>query len=278
VRTRILTIVLAAVLGLFGVVAVVAYAHQSNQRAVSGLNPKTVMVAKSEIPAGTPLSKAWNDHLLGTEKEPISSFSDSQPPAPVAAHNGSQVVSANVPSGQILLQNMLTTASNASQGGGGLPLQSNLTAVTVNLCLDEAVGEYATADTNVAVFDTVIPKVNVQRTCDAQRQTLNAGQLKLAKTFLVLPSVRVLAIGQNAHAQSASQNDIATAATDPPASSASSSSSSSGEVLVTLAVNQQEAEQLIKIEELGLPYLALLGSNAPKMVPGPSDPFFNQQP
>ena len=48
-----LTITLAAVLGLLGVVAVVAYAHQANQRAVAGLKAETVLVAKFAIPAGT---------------------------------------------------------------------------------------------------------------------------------------------------------------------------------------------------------------------------------
>jgi pilus assembly protein CpaB len=270
VRTRMLTIVLAAVLGLFGVVAVVAYAHQANQRAVAGLQAETVMVANAAIPAGTSLSQVRKEHLLTAEEVPVKSLST---PPVNSSTDGHLVTTADVAKGQLLLLNMLGNSADASQNGSSLPLKPNLIAVTVNLCLDEAVGEYATANTYVAVFDTVVPKTAPQRTCDAQRATLPPGLQQQATTLLVLPSVQVLAVGQNANAQSTSQNNISTATVDPASSSATSSSSSSGEVLVTLAVNEKQAEQLIKIEQLGLPYLALLGSNA-HMVPEYPDPFY----
>jgi Flp pilus assembly protein CpaB len=272
VRTRILTIVLAAVLGLLGVVAVVAYAHQANQRAASGLKPVTVFVAAKAIPPNTSLYQAQRHGMLTPQTVPKSDASNAV--QAVTAKNGNLVTTATVSKGQLLLLTMLGNSATASRNGGGLAnLKPTLVAVTVNLCLDEAVGEYATANTYVAVFDTVVPKTAPQRTCDAQRATLPPGLQQQATTLLVLPSVQVLAVGQNANAQSTSQNNISTATADPPSSSATSSSSSSGEVLVTLAVNEKQAAQLIKIEQLGLPYLALLGSNA-HMVPEYPDPFY----
>jgi pilus assembly protein CpaB len=266
-----LTIVLAAVLGLFGVVAVVAYAHQANQRAVAGLKAEPVLIAAQSIPAGTSLNKAQRAGWLISETVPASSATDAV--HSVNKQNRGLVTTASVPKGQLLLMNMLGNSADAAQNGSNFNLPSKLIAVTVNLCLDEAVGEYATAGSRVAVFDTVVPKVSAQRTCDAQRQTLNAGQMEQAATLLVLPSVQVLAVGQNAAAQNTSQNDISTATADPPSSS---SSSSSGEVLVTLAVNQAEAEKLIQIEELGMPYLGLLGQTA-KTAPGNRVPLFQPQ-
>ena len=56
-RTRLLTITLAAVLALLGAVAVLAYVRQANERAVNGLKAETVMVANGAIPAGTSLGK-----------------------------------------------------------------------------------------------------------------------------------------------------------------------------------------------------------------------------
>ena len=268
-RTRILTIALAAVLGLLGVVAVVAYAHRANQRAVAGLNPATIWIADNAIPAGTSLKTAKGDGSLISETVPAKSAAADAVQS-VNSHNEHMRVSTSMVKGQELFQSMLTSTYSASQGGG-LGLKSDLIAVTVNLCLDEAVGEYATANTNVAVFDTVLPRKPAQRTCDAQRQAVSGGDLAQAETLLVLPSVQVLAVGQDAAAQSTSQNDISTTTVDPASSSASSSSS--GEVLVTLAVNQAQAEQLIKIEELGMPYLGLLGQTA-KTVPDKNDPLF----
>ena len=105
-----LTIALAAVLGLLGVVAVVAYAHQANQRAVAGLQAETVMVAKGAIPAGTSLNRAQREGLLSTEKVPVSSLSTAAVHS-VTSFNGSKVVSATVATNQILLDNMLVPAA-----------------------------------------------------------------------------------------------------------------------------------------------------------------------
>ena len=259
-----LTITLAAVLGLLGVVAVVAYAHQANQRAVAGLKAETVLVAKFAIPAGTSLDKAQNGHLLGTEKMPVSSFSKSAPAVQkVTATNGGQVVSATVAPGQVLLTNMLTSANNATAAGSFL-IPPGMIAVTVYMCISEAVADYVTPGSDVAVFNTLVSATGVQRTCETQHQNLSARQIisKITNrggsaTLLVLQKAEVLAVGQNPAAHSAPGGSSATATADP-----SSTSSPAGSVLVTLAVNQDDAERLILIDEVGLPYMALLGPSS----------------
>jgi pilus assembly protein CpaB len=269
-----LTIVLAAVLGLFGVVAVVAYAHQANQRALAGQHVQHVFITTQSIPADTKLSKAEKKGWLTPEKVPVKNATDAVNAA--NTQNGQLVTIASVPRGQMLLQAMVGNSADASLNRNGLSgLPSTLSAVAVNVCLDEAVAEYATPGTRVAVFDTIvkIPGSGPQRTCDAQRQTLSAGALAQAETLLVMTNIQVLAVGQNPNVQNTSSSNIGAATADPISSASSSSSSSSGEVLVTLAVNQAEAEQLIKIEELGMPYLAVLGQTA-KMTPGAKNPLF----
>src|ERR1700733_14072421 len=128
-----LTITLAVVLGLLGVVAGVAYAHQANQRAVAGLKAETVMVAKGVIPAGTSLKTAEEGSLLGTEKVPRTSLST---PAvrSVSSTNG-QVVSANVAKGQILLRNMLGPASAVNEQSSSFLIPKGMVAVTVDMCI-----------------------------------------------------------------------------------------------------------------------------------------------
>ena len=253
-----LTIVLAAALGLFGVVAVVAYANHANERAVAGQKAETVVFATNMIPAGTSLSQARKANWLSTEEVPASSLST---PPVTSSTSGHLVFNSAVPTGQVLLQNMLTTASNASFGASSLPVPAKDVAVTVNMCVAEAVASYLTRGSHIAVFDTIASKGStVQRSCDAQHQILNANAIanNAAETRLVLPNAEVLAVGQNPAAQGTSQANTPTATADP----ASSAASSNTELLVTVAVTQEEAEKLILIDEVGMPYMALLGSQA----------------
>ena len=270
-----LTITLAAVLGLLGVVAVVAYAHQANQRAVAGLQDETVVVAKGAIPAGTSLKNAAKEKLLGTEKLPVRSL----PPNAVhsvSSATGPMFTTASVAPGQVLLQNMLTSTANGTTTGVSPPEGS--IAVAVEMCVGEAVADYPTPGSYVAVFDTVASKGSqIQRSCDPQHQILNANVIQNggAYTLLVLPKAEVLAVGQNPSAQNTSSSNSATATADP--ATADSSSSTSGEVLVTLAVKQADAEKLILIEEVGMPYMALINPTDNLSLTGPVK-LFSQLP
>jgi pilus assembly protein CpaB len=261
VRTRLLTITLAAVLALVGVVAVTAYVRQANVRAVNGLKAETVLFAKAPITAGTSLTQAQHGGLLGTEKVPESSLTTAAVQS-VTAANGHKVVTSAVAQGQILLQNLLgTSASNVSASGFVVP--SGDMAVSVSLCEPEDVADYVTPGSDVAVFDTLIvltPGQQVTPSCDSGHPAFGSSFVQNTNdvsTVLVLSSVEVLAVGENSGSQSTSGSGTAT---DP-----GSSSSSSGDVQVTFAVNEQEAQKLILLQEVGIPYLALLGSKVPQL-------------
>ncbi len=270
-KARLLTITLAVVLAMLGVVAVLAYARQANERAVNGLKAQTVLMAAGAIPAGTSLSAAQHENLLSTEKLPDSSLST---PAvrSVTSANERLVVSGPVAKGQVLLQNMLTSAASVT-ASGNFVIPSGMVAVTVNLCVSEAVAGYVTPGADVAVFDTLTPG-NVQRTCDAQHLSIPGGQIRssnVATTLLVLRKAEVLAVGQNPSNPGTSGNVAVT--TDPD----SSSSSQEDEVLVTLAVDQADAERLILTAEVGLPYMALLGPESSTAFAPPVN-LFQEQP
>jgi pilus assembly protein CpaB len=255
VKTRVLTITLAAVLALVGVVAVTAYVRQANERAMNGQKPVTVYWAKAPIAAGTSLSAANKAGLLATETEPASSFSTAAVESVTAAKG--KVLTGAVPEGQVLLQNMLGSASSVTSSGGFI-VPSGDVAVSVDMCVPEDVADYVNPGSDVAVFDTLVLLPSGQQmtpSCSSGHPASSSGVVtntSLASSVLVLPSVEVLAVGQNPGSQSTSGSSGT--ATDP-------ASSSSGDVLVTFAVNQNEAQQLILLQEIGIPYLALLGQN-----------------
>jgi pilus assembly protein CpaB len=273
-KSRLLTITLAAVLAMLGVVAVLAYVRQANERAVNGLKAETVMVANGAIPAGTSLSKAQQEHLLSTEKVPDSSLTTPAVQS-VTAANEHLVMSSAVAKGQVLLQNMVASAASVTANGGFL-IPSGMQAVAINMCIPEAVAGYLTPGSRVDVYNTIASSNQIQRTCDTSRSFISGSGIadnKFNTTLIVLKNAEVLAVGQNPATPSTSGDNSATVTTDP----SSSSSSSQDEVLVTLAVNQADAERLILIGEVGLPYMALLGSNANTAFTPPVNLFQPQQ-
>jgi pilus assembly protein CpaB len=268
-KRRVLTVVLAALLAVVGAAAVLAYVRQANNRAVAGLKAESVLEALSPISAGTTLGQAKSQGLLTSVKIPQGSLTG-VPVLAVNARNRKLVFSTAVGQGGLILQSMINTS--ASVGANGvLIIPTGMVAVTVEMCPWEAVAEYVTAGSNVAVFDTYIvgksPKgqgaQSVQRSCDVSHQASFVG----VNTRIVLTRAQVLAVGpSSASAQSSSTGFAATA------SAGSAGSQSTDPVMVTLAVSQADAERLIQIDEVGLPYMALL-SNTSKTAFDPNTPL-----
>jgi pilus assembly protein CpaB len=266
-KRRLLAIALAALLAVLGMAAVVAYVHKANDRAVNGLKADTVMYARVAIPADTQLRVAQKQGLLASEKVPVGSLTSPGVPS-VTAANGHMVLGTNVAKGQLLLQNMLASAGSVTPSSGGFVIPGHLVAVTMLMCIQEDVANYVTPGSFVAVFDTYAlgKGSQIQRTCDVGHQVTasptTANPLGGVGTSIVLTKVQVLAVGENPNAPGGSSGNT---------SALAASSSSSESVLVTLAVDQADAERLIMIAELGLPYMALLGPNSKTAFDGPSN-------
>jgi len=266
-KRRILTIVAAVVLAAVGTVSVLAYVHQANNRAVEGLKAVSVVVAKGSIPSGTPAGQAMRDGLLANQTLPAGSVPVDAVRS-ITPNIAGLVTSSPVQSGQLLTRAMLVSASQVT---GGVAIPRGMIAVTIQMCLPEAVAGYVTAGAHVAVFDTFSTKsIDVQETCNASHQVQANGTLH---TAMVLPNVEVLSVGQApASSQASSSEGALTGA-------AASSASSQGAVMVTLAVKQPDAERLIQLDEAGLPYLALLTpSSVTSLDPRQPAPLIQQLP
>jgi pilus assembly protein CpaB len=246
-KRRVLTIVLAVALAVLGTIAVLVYVNQADARAVSGQKAVTVLVASKTIPSGTTASDAKAS--LRTETLPASSVS-SDAVAEITVDQDSLVTSTDLSPGQLLLKSMLVPAA---QAGGGLAIPEGKVAVTITLCKAEVVAGNVRVGSQVAVFGTVVTggDAAAQSNCTGKhKQQLGT----VSNTRVVVPKVQVLAVGP---ASSASQDD--SKATN---AEAGSSSTQNDMTLVTLAVNQDDAERLILLTQTGLPYLAVHGPNA----------------
>jgi pilus assembly protein CpaB len=264
---RLLTIALAALLAVFGAVAVLAYVRQANDRAVNGLKAETVMVAGGAIPAGTSLREAQGENLLTTEKVPVGSLS-AEPVQSVTDANEHLVVSANVAKGYVLLQNMLAKAGTLTAGSNGpvLPLPKGDIEVTMEMCLDADVAGYVQPGSYVAVFDTVASAGVIQYSCTTHQPPSGKGRIV---TSVVVARVEVLSVTP-ASSQGTS-SATAQVASDP--ANPASPVASAGEVLVTLAAtNQAQAESLMLVSNAGDPTFGLLATGSVTRV---DDPFIN---
>jgi pilus assembly protein CpaB len=252
-KRRVLTIVLAVTLALLGTLAVLAYVNQADARAVEGQKAVTVLVADKAIPSGTAAGEAKSS--LRKETLPAASVS-SDAVAEITAAQNSLVTSAALSPGQLLLKSMLVPATQAT---GGLAIPDGKVAVTITLCGPEAVAGNVRAGSEVAVFGTVVAggtgDVTAQPNCTGQhKQQIGKG---IGNTRVVVPKLRVLAIGPASSATP--QTD---AGTTNSALTQGAASAQSAMTLVTVAVNQDDAERLILLTQTGLPYLALLGPSA----------------
>jgi pilus assembly protein CpaB len=252
-KRRILTIALAVALAAVGTVAMLAYVHQANNRAVQGLKAVDVIVAQSAIPSGTQVGQAMRAGQLASQKLPAASV-PANAVRSISPDLAGLVTSATVQSGQLLLRPMLVAATQVT---GGVAIPRDMVAVTIQICLPEAVAGYITAGSEVAVFDTYSSKsLDVQETCNVSHQVLAAGAVH---TTVIMPRVEVLSVGP---APAGGQGTSSGSSGGLSGGSASSATSSQNVVLVTLAVRQADAERLIQLDEAGLPYLALLTPNS----------------
>jgi len=258
-KRRVLTIVLAVALAVLGTGAVLAYVDRADARAVAGQQAVTVLVVDKAIPSGTAAKDAKAS--LRTETLPASSVS-ADAVTEITPPQEDLVTSSDLSQGQVLLKSMLVTAAEATNG---LVIPKGQVAVTMALCTAEVVAGNVKTGSDVAVFGTIVAgssgDVSAQPNCTGQhKQQLGKATggncTCISNTRVVVPKVRVIAIG--AAASAAAQEDSKTT----NSSFSQGSGAQNDMTLVTVAVNQDDAERLILLTQTGLPYLALLGPSA----------------
>jgi len=251
---RLLTIVLAIVLAVIATGAVLLYVKGADQRYFDRHKAVSVLVAKQQVPAGTQAGTALTDGLLGVEKLPAFSVPSDAVRA-ITPDLKSLVLSGELPSGELLLKPMLVTALAAHTG---LAIPPGMVALSLQFCLARDVAGYVQPGSQVAVFNTFVsgPPGSATQGCNGINVQKGVTGVHVR---LVLPNVKVLAAGA---AAATTGTTGATATSTSFSQSSSAQASSTTIMLVTVAVNQLDAEKLIHLDEVQVPYLALVTSSS----------------
>jgi pilus assembly protein CpaB len=150
----------------------------------------------------------------------------------------------------MLLSPMLSTSV---QTAAALPIPAGMVAVTLQFCVQQAVANYVTPGSQVAIFNTFVNGKSTGGACSVGSATSGSGA-DAPHARLVLPKVLVLAVGEGTAAPPSSTTTTA----DGPATGSGAATPST--IYLTMAVTQADAETLIELGESGSPYLALLTS------------------
>ena len=255
---RIVAAAVAVVLALVAGVAVLLYVRTADARALAGQQAVKAYIASDSIPAGTTLQQALDDGLLRPELValkgvPAGALQDRD------IEDGLRAVG-DISAGEIVLADRF---GDEVAVAGRLVVPEGKLAVTVELTDPAKVGQFLVVGSRITVFDTF----NVQE-ADPDGVTPAGDHLQdrheyTRATRVLLPEVEVLAIGQTTTKQTISDSgaDTEQTAVQQPVTTTQTVT------LVTVAVDQSQAEKLVHGIHTGTLYFALRGTDL-EIVPG----------
>ncbi len=254
---RITTISAALVLALLGTLLVVVYVGRADARALDGVQTVTVMVAKEPLKKGQTVKSAQDAGLLTTETLPRKAV-PATAIAKLQATDAALVFASDVTQGEILQRPRLVAKVEPPNR---LVIPAGKLAVTVALEDPARVSNFVTVGSNIAVFDsyTVFEGNDGGRWTPSGNGLADGFDLNKA-TRVLLPKVQVLAVGDSFRKEEPKKEESEAAAA-PAAGDVT-------QTLLTVAVDQREAEKLIHGTQTGTLYLGLLDTYEVKPGPG----------
>lgn len=271
---RIVLLTAALLMALVGTGAVFLYVRDADKRALADRDPVSVLVAKGTIPAGMTAQEASTKGLLRPqdlprEAVPLSALSD-------VTSIRDEVAISDIFAGEILLRPKF----NTTQATGALTIPAGKIAVSVELSDPARVAGFVVPGAEVAVFQTYdIEEVTLDAngnpvqdaapaaatvavtpaSASASAAPAGAGNKtvvrpKVAKsTATILARVPVIAVGTTSLRPSSLTKQ------------AQNTAGKEGEVtftILTLGVDQEEAERLVQAANTGGLYFGLLNNSS----------------
>jgi len=228
---RTLLLLAALVVAAVGTGLIFVYVHNINDRALADQKPQQILIAKTEIPAGTSVQDAASKGAfqqvdMAKKYVATGALSDTTPIA-------DQVALAPIFPGQQVLSQMFGAAGSTS----ALPIPANDMAISVQLTDPARVAGFVEPGSSVSIFATVNP---------------STGGATTQATQLLLPRVQVIAVGPT----------TTTSQTTTNTQTGQTNVEQISRAILTLAVTQQEAQQVIFAQGQGQLYFALLTPNS----------------
>lgn len=228
---RLVAILAAAFVALLGVSATLLYARSADTRAVQGLTPEPVFVAKQMVPSGTVLKDALSSELivrttLPAKAVPVGALTD------VTSANASLLALSDIQPGEYIQSSRFGTTP---LGTAAITVPKGQLAVSIALDDSARVGTFLTPGSRVVLYDTW--SVSSASTSDIDKK----------QTRALFDDVLVIAVGQ---------------ASLTPSASAGGDQQQSGGTLVTLALTPADALKLVQAVKTGELYAALRGGDA----------------
>jgi pilus assembly protein CpaB len=241
-RQRILMTVVAVILALVGTAAVYSYVRHADDRAVAGEQPVAVLIVDKLIPAGTSARAVKAGGYVHTDRVPAASVPHGSVKT-IGARWGSDVATAAIRPGQVVLRPMFGAKVPTTSG---LAIPKGKVAVSVELTTSGDVAGYVQPGSQIAVFDTFI--LMDGKDVPSGSSTSSGDKSDNWATKLLLPRVDVLAVSQAAPQSAKTGLD--------------NTNGSQQTLLVTVALDQTDAERLIHVAQTGKPYAALLSDTS----------------
>jgi pilus assembly protein CpaB len=235
---RTILLIAALVVAALGTALVFMYANRADERAQAGAAQVEVLVATSEIATGTTgaaVAESGNVELrtLPAASVPPGALSDLAPVADL-------ITISTIFPGQVLIQPMFGTQQQAA---GGLTLPEGKVAVAITLGDPQRVAGFVNPGSEVAIFRTGVPPVTAgEEAADATAPT--------AETNVLLDRVQVIAVGPTTISSTTTTDGQTTNTEAIPTA------------ILTLALDQEQAQKVILSTTDGAMYFALLDENS----------------
>ncbi|GHD04490.1 Flp pilus assembly protein CpaB [Zhihengliuella salsuginis] len=234
-NSRLIGGIVALVLAVVGAILLLNYVRGADERAQAGLDPQEVLVASSDIEAGTSVAE------LGDHLEPATLPANAVADGAVSELDTAdgRVLAQPLLAGEQLLDDKLVDPADQLEAGT-VPVPEGLQEVTVALDPARVVGGKIRAGDRVAVFG------NYELLIEGGETTSSRDQ----RTKLLMEQVLVTAI-QIAPAEQQEQTVDGVSALP------------TGSAFVTFAVSTDQAGQIIFTQDFGLTWLAKQHEDAP---------------
>lgn len=239
---RVIALVAAALLALFGIIAMIVYVRSADARAIADADAQTVYVTQKVVPAGTKLQDAVDQKLIvqtsvAAKAKPIGALTT------VDDGNKNLVAITDIGVGEFVLTNRF---GETPTGTRALPVPSGMIGITMRLKVEEAVDYFATPGSKVVIYTTY----DMQRIATPGAAPLPSGLETWKETAVLLDDVTVLGVNQT------------TLLPQTAAPTEGGADNGQTDVYVTVAVKPDDAVRLVHaIRETEL-YLGLRGEGA----------------